>query len=70
MEVTLQVGSISQEIPGLVGKTVGEVRSAFETLYKIERDAVATLNTRPAAENDVLREGDVLNFGKPLASKG
>ena len=68
--VTVTAGANSEPFPGLVGKSVGEIRSAFATLYNIAPDASATLNGRAADESEILRENDNLVFAKSTAQKG
>lgn len=70
MAVTVSSGANSNDLEGLAGKTVCEVRAAFKGIYNIADDAVATLNGNRAGDNDVLRDGDELSFSRQVAQKG
>lgn len=54
----------------IAGKTVGEVRKAFASLFNITAGTQATVNGRNAADSVVLADGDELAFTKQVAKKG
>lgn len=68
--VTVTSGANSNDLEGLAGKTVGEIRSAFSGIYNIAADAVATLNGARVSDDHILNEGDELSFSKTVAQKG
>lgn len=68
--VTVQSGAIANDLDGLAGRTVCDVRTNLANIFNIAADAVATLNGRRADSDTVLEDGDVLSFGRPLAQKG
>jgi hypothetical protein len=70
MAVTISSGANARPVEGLEGKTVSEIRTAFEGLYGIHKDAVATLNGSRAEGSDTVTDGDELAFTRRVAQKG
>lgn len=70
MAITISSGANAREVEGLEGKTVSEVRTAFENIYSIAPDAVASVNGSRASGSDTLNDGDELSFTRRTAQKG
>lgn len=70
MAVTVKFGANTLEIEAN-GRTVGSVRSDYESPLGMSGEEQARLNNAGTAEADyVLRNGDVIEFVKPAGEKG
>lgn len=68
--VTVTSGANSNDLDGLAGQTVAQVRQAFAGIFNIASDAVATLNGERVSADQILNEGDELVFSRATAQKG
>jgi hypothetical protein len=63
-------GANTQEMEGLEGKTVAEVKEGFREVLNIPDGARAIVSGDNVENVYVLRAGDVLEFVKPSGKKG
>lgn len=54
----------------LTGQTVGEVRARFETALNIPDGANVSINGITVDDEQVIVNGEVILFAKPLGQKG
>lgn len=71
MAITVKSGANGNSLDGLEGKTVCEVRAAFEGIWRIPNDATVQLNGRTIEDEGThLRDGDEVSFMQATAQKG
>lgn len=70
MAVTVTSGANARNVDGLAGQTVGQVRTAFSSIYGIGSGDTATVNGRAATDATRLNDGDEVAFTKRTAQKG
>ena len=66
----LLCGANVQDVEGVVGKTLGEVRSAYHDVLSIPPDAQARVGGEPAGNEHVIQQGESFEFVRPVGSKG
>jgi hypothetical protein len=62
-------GVYAHSLP-LAGMTVRQARSELEDRMNIDPESTAVIDGKEAAEEELLREGQVLNFLTPAGEKG
>lgn len=70
MAVTVTSGANARQVEGLAGQSVGQIRSAFASIYGIASTDTATVNGRSATDSTRLNDGDEVAFTKRTAQKG
>ena len=68
-DVFIISGANSQPFP-VATRTVGETRAMLQYIMNIGPEAVALLNGRPVVPDQVLQQGDTLEFTKEGGEKG
>jgi len=67
--VKVVYGAHDRTMHELVGKTVREVREQFAATFNLPAGAVAKVHGEPVSEDQVLENGDVLEFTKPAGNR-
>ena len=70
MAVTVTSGANARSVEGLEGQTVGQIRTAFASIYGIDSGDNAKVNGRDATDSATLEDGDEVAFSKRTAQKG
>lgn len=68
--VTVVCGANTQELTGLAGKRVSDVRSELTEVFNIPKDARAYVSGAHVDNNYQLQESDTLEFVRPSGNKG
>lgn len=68
--VRVVCGANSQELAGLAGKRIAEVRSELTQVLNIPQNAQANISGGHVENDYRLQEGDTLEFVRPAGQKG
>lgn len=63
-------GANSQELEGVAGKTLGEIKSQLADVLNIPSPVQAMLGGQSINDDRVLEEGDQVELVKPAGEKG
>jgi len=66
----LVCGANVQDVDGVVGRTLGEVRNEYRDVLSISSDAQARVGGEPADNDHVIQEDESFEFVRPMGSKG
>lgn len=68
--IRLICGANCQELEGVAGKTLGEIKSQLADVLNIPTPVQAVLGGHSINDDHVLEEGDQVELVKPAGSKG
>jgi len=68
--VKVTSGSRSQVFETLGGKSVGRIKDSLEEIFSIPNNVKIKINGKAANVDDVVDEGDHLEFIRPMGGKG
>lgn len=63
-------GANTQDLEGVAGKTLGEIKSQLADVLNIPSPVQSMLNGQTVPDDYVLQEGDVIEMVKPAGEKG